>query len=47
MRIKPSVKEHTFGALAPNQLAQAVKALQTDGYVIIEDVVAHGHLDLI
>ncbi|MDP7402886.1 MAG: hypothetical protein QF916_05775, partial [Gammaproteobacteria bacterium] len=47
MRIKPSVKEHTFGSLAPNQLAQAVKALQTDGYVIIEDVVAHDHLDLI
>ena len=47
MQIKPSPEECTDEALSPAHLAQAVKALQTDGYVVIEDIVSHDHLDLI
>ena len=47
MHIKPSPTEHANEALSTDHLAQAVKTLRTEGYVVVEDVVSHDHLDLI
>ena len=47
MHLVPSAEEQANQQLSTAHLARAVEALQTIGYVVIEDVVAHDHLDLI
>ncbi len=44
MYIALDTDERTSQQLSPAHLAQALAALQTDGYVVIEDIVAHDHL---
>lgn len=45
MRIKPGTQERTAETLSQDHLGQAVAALRQDGYVVLEDIVAHDHLE--
>ena len=45
MEITPDKRERAEGALSPLHLEQAATTIRTDGYVVINDIVAHDHLD--
>ena len=45
MHITPSETERTAEALSAPHLEQAVTAIRDAGYIVINDVVDHGHLD--
>jgi ectoine hydroxylase-related dioxygenase (phytanoyl-CoA dioxygenase family) len=45
MEITPSIKERAAEALSSARLNQAVAAIRNDGYVVLEAIVSHDHLD--
>lgn len=47
MRITPTPADLKAGKLSPAHVEQAVEAIRADGYVVLEDVVSHAHLDLL
>lgn len=47
MEIKITPKELAQEKMTDDQLAQAVKAVREDGYVILADVIDHEHLDAV
>lgn len=47
MEITVTAEEKRTGRLAVGHLADAVSALSKDGYVILADVIAHEHLDVL
>jgi ectoine hydroxylase-related dioxygenase (phytanoyl-CoA dioxygenase family) len=47
MTITPSPQELKAGKLSPAHVEQAVAAIRADGYVVLEDVVSHAHLDIL
>jgi hypothetical protein len=47
MNITFGPSEITAGKMSPEHLDQAVRALRTDGYVILESIVSPRHLDLL
>lgn len=47
MKLRPTDCELTDGLLNPGTVETARRALSEEGYVILEDVVAHDHLDRI
>ena len=47
MEITVEPKELAAGKLTDAHVAQAVQALRTDGYVILENVINHEHLDIL
>ncbi len=47
MEIVPSSAEQSAERLAPAHLHQAVQSVREQGYVILRDVVAHEHLDIL
>ena len=47
MEITVQPKELEIGQLTDTHVAQAVKAIRVDGYVVLENVVSHEHLDIL
>ena len=47
MVIKVQPKEITDAKLSDENIKKAVKAIQVDGYVVIEDVISHDSLDIL
>ena len=47
MEITVQSKELAAGKLADAHVEQAVKAIRVDGYVVLENVVSHEHLDIL
>ena len=47
MRIDVSSEELSSGALSETKLEAAVQAIQETGYVILNDIVSHDHLDIL
>ncbi len=47
MEITPSLSEQTAAQLSPAHLHQAMQSILKDGYVILRDVIAHDHLDVL
>ena len=47
MQISVTPQELKAGKMSPAKVNQAVEALRTDGYVVLEDVVSHAHLDIL
>ena len=45
MEITISTEERSAEALSPAHLDQAVAAIRTEGYVVLEEIIAHDHLD--
>jgi ectoine hydroxylase-related dioxygenase (phytanoyl-CoA dioxygenase family) len=45
--VKPTVEEHAQQRLSPESLATALAAIETDGFVVLEDVVDLAHVELI
>lgn len=47
MNIPISPTELVAEQMAPAKVAQAVNAIRTDGYVILDNLISHAHLDLL
>jgi ectoine hydroxylase-related dioxygenase (phytanoyl-CoA dioxygenase family) len=47
MRISVTPEELKAGKISPARVSQAVEAIRVDGYVVLEDVVSHAHLDIL
>ncbi|MEM7030301.1 MAG: phytanoyl-CoA dioxygenase family protein [Chloroflexota bacterium] len=47
MDIVITPKEQAQEVLSPANLSQAIKAIQTDGYVVLTNAIAHDHLDVL
>ncbi|MCA1596884.1 MAG: phytanoyl-CoA dioxygenase family protein [Chloroflexi bacterium] len=47
MTITPTPDERTSGTLSQVHVEQAVEAIRTEGFVVLEDVVSHAHLDVL
>ena len=47
MEITVQPKELEIGQLTDAHVEQAVKAIRVDGYVVLENVVSHEHLDIL
>lgn len=45
MEIALSTEERSAEALSPAHLDQAVAAIRNDGFVVLDDIIAHDHLD--
>jgi ectoine hydroxylase-related dioxygenase (phytanoyl-CoA dioxygenase family) len=45
MTITVTPQELKSGKLSPERVEQAVEAIRTEGFVILEDVISHAHLD--
>jgi ectoine hydroxylase-related dioxygenase (phytanoyl-CoA dioxygenase family) len=45
--VKPTAEEHAQQRLSPESLATALAAIETDGFVVLEDVVDLAHVELI
>src|SRR5690348_2562824 len=47
MTITVGRDELSAGKLSPAHLNQAIEAIRTEGFVVLEDVVSHAHLDVL
>jgi ectoine hydroxylase-related dioxygenase (phytanoyl-CoA dioxygenase family) len=47
MAIKVGREEIAAGKISPAHLKEAVQAVRREGYVVLEDIVSHAHLDLL
>ena len=45
MEITLSTQERSAEALSPAHLDQAAAAIREEGFVVLEDIIAHDHLD--
>lgn len=45
VEVTPTVREMNDGRLETDSLSSAVKAIREDGFVVLNDVIDHGHLD--